>query len=211
MLRRTSSGSTAARKGGRRRHDQAAHWNHESASAKPAGQLGGDESDECYDFYYEVEITRNAASYFKTRRYRIDVTYNDGAAQSVSTVTPREIYVEKLVSQNRNEVQDVLLNGVSIPLGGTLNLVLGNTYTITLEASTATNGYEQIESFINFKNTIFQILSVTTTYTAFPVPDTDPLAYEKMYADGCGWVNDPTDVTTPKYASAQVRASTAAR
>ena len=77
-----------------------------------------------------------------------------------SSPTPRQIFVEHLVSQNRNEVLNVLLNGVAIPAGGTMNLVVGNTYTIRLEGKTATNGYEQIESFINFPNTIFQVLSV---------------------------------------------------
>ncbi len=54
-------------------------------------------------------------------------------------------------------------------------LILGNTYDIKLIGSTATNGYEQIESFINFPNTIFQINSVATTYTAKPSPATDPV------------------------------------
>jgi hypothetical protein len=153
----------------------------------------------CYDFYFEVEIERNSISYDETRRYRIDVTYDDpeiAGIQTVSTPTPREIYVEHLVSQNRNSVTEVRLDGVPVAAGGTMNLLVGNTYTITLVGSTATNGYEQIESFINFPNTIFQVLSVTTLYNHDE--GTDPLAATKLYADGCGWVNDPTD---PNYRS----------
>ena len=73
-----------------------------------------------------------------------------------------------------------------------MNLLVGSTYTIQLIGSTATNGYEQIESFINFPNTIFQVNSVNAAYSAFPTPHTDSLWAGKLYADGCGWVNDPT-------------------
>jgi uncharacterized repeat protein (TIGR01451 family) len=76
-------------------------------------------------------------------------------------------------------------------------LVVGQTYTIELVGSTATNGYEQLESFINFPNTIFQVLSVSTTYSA------DSSAYvsnpnNKLYGDGCKWENDPN---SPYYRS----------
>ena len=64
--------------------------------------------------------------------------------------------------------------------------------------STATNGYEQIENFINFPNTIFQINSVSTTYTANDLITPDPNAGNKLYADGCNWENDPN---SPNYRS----------
>ena len=146
---------------------------------------------DCFDFYFEVVITRTAAAYDTARQYHINVTA-DGLG-TISTPTPREIYVEHLVSQNRNSVLDVQLDGVSIAAGGTMNLVVGNTYTITLVSDTATNGYEQLETFINFPNTIFQILGVTTTYTADA--GTDPDAASKLYADGCGW-DDATRACT---------------
>jgi mucin-19 len=149
----------------------------------------------CHDFYYEIEVTRNAAAYDTTRRYHITATAD--IIGSVSTPVPRELYVEHLISQSRNHVLDVKLNGTSVPSGGTMALVVGQTYTIDLVGSTATNGYEQIESFINFPNTIFQVLSVSTTYTA------DTSAYvgnpdDKLYGDGCKWENDPN---SPYYRS----------
>src|SRR6185503_4097586 len=146
----------------------------------------------CTDFYYEVQITRNAAAYNTTRRYHITATAD--TLPTISTPTPREVFVEHLVSQNRNTVSDVRLNGVSVAAGGTMSLLVGNTYSIQLVGSTATNGYEQLESYINFPNTIFQVNSVTTTFTANA--GTDPLATTKVYADGCGWINDPT---SPNY------------
>ena len=124
----------------------------------------------CTDFYFEVQVTRNAAAYDTTRNYHIAVTADGGL--SVSTPTPRTLYVEHLVSQSRNAVTDVrvgttlaalTLPASSIPAGGTMNLMVGSTYYIRMIGFTATQGYEQLESFINIPNTIFQVLSVNTT------------------------------------------------
>lgn len=147
----------------------------------------------CYDFYFEVEVTRNAAAYDTTRRYHIEVTADGGIFES--TPTPREIFVERLISQNRNSTLDVQLDGASIAPGGTMSLVVGETYTITLVAKTATQGYEQIESFINFPNTIFQVLSVDTTYTA-ETSSSMASPYDTLYGDACVWQNDPN---SPQY------------
>ncbi len=59
----------------------------------------------CTDFYYEVTVTRNAAAYDHTRRYHITATADTLGV--VSTPTPRELYMEHLISQNRNTVSDV--------------------------------------------------------------------------------------------------------
>jgi uncharacterized repeat protein (TIGR01451 family) len=142
----------------------------------------------CHDFYYELEVTRTAAAYDTTRRYHITATA-DGLS-TIGTPTPREIYVEHLVSQARNHVLDLRLDGSSVPNGGTMTLLVGRTYTIELVASTATNGYEQLESFVGFPNTIFQVLSVSTTYSAdSSVPVGNP--NDKLYGDACTWENDP--------------------
>ena len=142
----------------------------------------------CVDLYYEIEITRSSAAYDTTRRFHITATADTLAA--ISTPIPREIYVEHLVSQNRNSVTGIKLNGINIPFGGTMNMTVGNTYSIEVDASTATNGYEQLESFINLPNVIFQTLSVTSGYSA-------PTGYtgDKLYADSCGWDSAPTDGT----------------
>ena len=117
----------------------------------------------CTDAYFEVEVAQNPAAFDTARRYHIAATDGTG---TVSTPVPRELYVERLVSQARNEVSDVKLDGVSIPAGGTMTLMVGGTYDITLVGATATQGYNQLESFINFPNTIFRVLAVNTTYTA---------------------------------------------
>ncbi len=154
----------------------------------------------CYDFYFEVELNPIAASFDQTRRYRIDVTYDDpdsGFRETITSPTPREIYVERLISQNRNSVIDVELDSVSVPVGGAMDLMVGETYIISLDASTATQGYEQIESFIHFPNTIFQVLSVNTDYSADSSAHVDN-PNNKLYADSCLWENDPDN---PNYRS----------
>ena len=152
----------------------------------------------CADAYFEIEVNQVVAAYDTTRGYHITATDGSG---TVSSPTPREIYVEHLISQNRNSITGIKLDGVSIPAGGSMNLVVGNTYTIELDGGTATQGYNQFEAFISFPNTIFQILSVSTTYSADNspyVPGPAPIATDKLYADACLWESDPT---SPNYRS----------
>jgi uncharacterized repeat protein (TIGR01451 family) len=148
----------------------------------------------CTDFYFEVEVTRTPAAYNTTRNYEIDVTANGGLTGA--SPTPRQLFVEHLISQSRNAVLDMQFrpSGVgayqSVPNGGGMTLLLGGTYDIKLVATTATQGYEQLESFINFPNTIFQIQSVSTTYSA----DTSTYVSnpnDKLYADSCSWDANP--------------------
>jgi uncharacterized repeat protein (TIGR01451 family) len=125
----------------------------------------------CLDFYFPIRVTRTSAAYNTTRRYHITVAA-DGVA-AVSTPTPREIYVEKIISQGRNTIMSIT---------GPTNVFVGQTYQYTLSASTATQGYEQLEAFLDLPNVVFQVQSISTTYTA-PAGATN----DKFYADACGW------------------------
>ena len=62
----------------------------------------------------------------------------------------------------------------SVAPGATMTLMVGQEYWIKLVGSTATNGYEQIETFINFPNTIFQSSSrwPRPTRRTRPLPST---------------------------------------
>lgn len=146
------------------------------------------------DVYFEVQVTRNPAAYNKKARYHIEVSAAGGI--TASSPKPRELYVERLISQSRNTNITVSLNGTPIPAGGEMNLYVGQTYTIALSSKTATNGYEQIESFINFPNTIFKINSVASTYSAATGGGTTPTT--TLYNDACTWENDPN---SPNYRS----------
>jgi uncharacterized repeat protein (TIGR01451 family) len=99
----------------------------------------------------------------------------------VSTPTPREVYVERIISQNRNSVNSIV---------GPTTVYVGSTYNYTVNASTATQGYPQLEAFLNLSNVIFQVLSIATTYSS-PAGGTN----DKFYADACGWDNNPLNGT----------------
>ena len=147
----------------------------------------------CSDAYFEVSVNRVSAAYDKVRNYHITATDAGGTA---STPTPRQLYVERLISQSRNGVNDVLLSSdgsayTSIPAGGSMSLVVGSTYWIRMVGKTATNGYNQLESFMSLPNTIFQVLSAQSVYSA-PAPNT---TNDKLYADACTWDNDPNSPT----------------
>ena len=129
----------------------------------------------CVDLYYPVTVTRTAAAYDASRRYHIAVSAT--GISSISTPTPRELYVEHLISQNRNSVQSI---------SGPTTVYVGQTYSYTVNASTATQGYAQLEAFLNLSNVIFQVLTISSTYTA-PAGGTN----DKFYADACGWDNNP--------------------
>ncbi|GEM_PF-2214491 len=131
------------------------------------------------DFYFNVVVTRNAAAFFTARRYHI--TASATGASAVSTPTPRELYVEKIVSQNRNSI---------VSIAGPTTVTVGQTYTYVLNCKTATGGYPQLVHFLNFPNAIFQVLTSSSTYTA-PSGGTN----DKIYADAGGWDNDPNSPT----------------
>src|SRR3989442_6142402 len=133
----------------------------------------------CTDFYYPVTITRSSLAYNATRSYHIAVSAT--GLSTITTPTPREIYVEKIISQNRNSVQSIV---------GPTTVYVGQTYTYTVNATTATQGYEQLEAFLNLSNVIFQVQAIATTYTSPPAATND-----KFYADACGWDNNPLSAT----------------
>ena len=80
----------------------------------------------CQDAYFEVQVSQVASAYDKSRPYFITAE-NPGGIDLVSTPTPRELYIEHLISQNRNAITDIKLNGSSIPAGGTMTLMVGQT------------------------------------------------------------------------------------
>jgi uncharacterized repeat protein (TIGR01451 family) len=130
----------------------------------------------CTDLYFNIQIQRTSSAYDTSRRFHIEVSGT--GISTVSTPTPREAYVEHLVSQNRNTITSVT---------GPTTVTVGNTYTYVYTSKTAPGGYEQVSTFLNWPNTIFQILSVSATYTA-PSGGTN----DTIYADACGWDPDPT-------------------
>jgi uncharacterized repeat protein (TIGR01451 family) len=149
-----------------------AYINLNGASALNVSSLAG---GACIDLYYSVVVTRTSLAYNATRSYHITVSAT--GVSTISTPTPREIFVEHLISQNRNSVQSIV---------GPTTVYVGQTYNYTVNASTATQGYAQLEAFLNLSNVIFQVLSISSSYSS-PAGGTN----DKFYADACGWDNNP--------------------
>ncbi|MCC6905527.1 MAG: hypothetical protein IT326_06755, partial [Anaerolineae bacterium] len=126
----------------------------------------------CQDVYYWVKVTRDAAAYTTTGNATVTVT--DGT--NTVSVT-QELEVEHLISQNRNS---------TISVSGPSVVQVGQQYTWTVNAKTATQGYEQLETFLTMCPSMFRIDSVTMRLSA-PAPTT----WDKLWTDGCSW--DHTD------------------
>ncbi|HEX2040416.1 MAG TPA: DUF11 domain-containing protein [Acidimicrobiales bacterium] len=133
----------------------------------------------CVDRYFFVVVTRDPAAYDTARGYH--VTANAPGVTAVSTPTPRQLYVERLLSQNRNAV---------LSISGPTTVYQGDTVTYTVEASTAPNGYSQLDTFLNLLSPIFSLLGVEVDYETPPGATTS-----SPYADACGWDPDPTSPT----------------
>lgn len=154
----------------------------------------------CADAYFEVQVQRTSAAFETSRQYHIT------AGSNYSTPQPRELYVKPLVSQARNGITDLrfatteaglLLPSASIPAGGSFSLTKGNTYFIRMSSYTAPGGYEQLETFSTLPNTIFQFLSVKTTYTADTTSNVSS-PHDMLYGDACYWEENPE---SPNYLS----------
>ena len=144
----------------------------------------------CSDFYINFDVTRTTDAWHTVQKYYLEATATNSAGNpvgSVRTPQPRQTYIEQLISQARNEVLDFYCNVAGGPdQRGTVNVSVGDVMECTTVAQTAT-AYPQLSLTANFPNIIFQMLNVTTSYS-------NPTGGENsaVYADGCGWVQDPT-------------------
>lgn len=128
--------------------------------------------------YFHVRVTRDANASETTRKFRIEASATGVA--TISTPANRELYVERLISQNRNSVVSITSPAIDRP--GHATVLVGRTYTFTVTAKTATGGYEQMETFETFPSPMFRIIDVDATY-AQPTGATN----DRVYADACGW------------------------
>jgi uncharacterized repeat protein (TIGR01451 family) len=163
------------------------------------GSIG---AGECVDAYFELQLTRSAAAFEQSRRYVIEAADLSGMA---STPSPRAIYIERLVSQNRNTTLQIRYgqqadqsDWVVLGAGTGIGLAVGQTYFLELTTETST-AYEELQSFLSLSNTIFRVKSVETTYTTLTAPPSRvPVPNPRLWADGCLW---ESDVDSPNYNS----------
>jgi uncharacterized repeat protein (TIGR01451 family) len=163
------------------------------------------DDEECLDAYFEIQITRATNAFGNTRPYRIEARDSDEVLLG-STPDFRQIYIEELIRQNRNEIVGLRFgeeqdgsDWQDIAGGGTVALVVGETYYLEKTTHTAT-GYEQLESFIALSNTLFRIHSVETEYEqlSFGAQNRIPQPHSQLWADACIW---QSDTQSPNYRS----------
>ncbi|AFZ11996.1 conserved repeat domain protein [Crinalium epipsammum PCC 9333] len=179
--------------------------NHHQITARP---------NNCFDAYYIVNVDRNAAAYNTVQRYRIEAvgdntgyvdtnSYPDpysGTLNAYDTGHTRQLYVEKILSQGRNEVVSFTNiagtsgSGVDTPTKENSSYILyaGSTYEFELATKTAT-GYPQLTISSNFPNLAFQLVDVKTDYETpgglssnMSNPDNT-----SIYANACGFISNP--------------------
>lgn len=152
---------------------------------------------QCAQVYFQAAINPVHAAFQQSRGYHITA---DDLTGNASSPVPRQLYVESLISQQRNSIQQFYLDGVLVPLGGSIQLVVGNTYTFAIKGGTATQGYEQLASYLNLPSAQFEITSTSSTYSANNSPFIDggaqPATTDILYANACGWDANPS---SPNY------------
>lgn len=115
-------------------------WINNRPGSRTVLDFEGLDPGDCVDGYFEIQLNRAAGAFFQSRPYRIEVSDPDENILGMSP-RPRQIYIERLVSQNRNSTnlirwgQDspqTQADWVTLGPGGGLNLAVGETYFIEL-------------------------------------------------------------------------------
>jgi uncharacterized repeat protein (TIGR01451 family) len=140
--------------------------NHHQVANKPAN---------CFDAYYNVIVERTTAAHNTVQKYYIRASSATGG--SVTTPANRQLYVEKVLSQGRNEI---------VSFSGPTSVTVGETYTYTLVSKTAT-AYPQLTISSDFPNAVFRFEDISTSYT-----NPSGAKNSSIYADACGWIADYT-------------------
>ncbi|MGD2250821.1 MAG: DUF11 domain-containing protein, partial [Candidatus Methanofastidiosia archaeon] len=106
------------------------------------------------DAWYQIEITRDTNAYDTTRDYTITVQGdNTGAANTISG----QLYVEHLVSQNRNNVTSMVAS--------TTTPSVGDTFTITVVSETGAKNYIWVNlPCCEYDPSVIEPVSVSCTY-----------------------------------------------
>lgn len=142
----------------------------------------------CQDFYYNFEVSRSLSAHQTYQKYYIEASADN--ASRVNTPRPRQIYIEQMISQARNYIYDFACDAGSGYQSGGVSVTVGDVFQCRARAHTA-SAYPQVSFTADIPNVVFQTLDVRTTYSS-PAGGKN----STVYADGCGWVQNPTD---PRY------------
>lgn len=132
----------------------------------------------CTDAYFLVTVARDAAAYDTSRAFHVEASAAGGVAATTGSIP---LYVEHLISQNRND---------AISIDGPQTVHVGGTYSYTATSSTAPQGYEQLVSFLDWPTAMFRIVDIETSLSHPPGTTIDT-----TYADACGWDADTRTCT----------------
>ncbi|MBC7118985.1 MAG: DUF11 domain-containing protein, partial [Methanobacteriaceae archaeon] len=106
------------------------------------------------DAFYLIEITRTTAAYTTSRNYTVTVAgTNTGTPDTITG----SLYVQKLISQNRNQVDSITVSNTTPTIGDTIK--------VTVVSRTASPTYNTVNlPLTNYNPNILQPLNVTITY-----------------------------------------------
>lgn len=109
---------------------------------------------ETKDVFYLVEITRNSGAYLTGRNYTVSI---QGLDTPLYTPTGR-IYVEKLLSQNRNDITGIYVSPN--------NPQVGDILTVTVTSTTGSANYPELAlPLVSYDPSMLLPLGMVTTYT----------------------------------------------
>ncbi len=145
------------------------------------------------DFYFEVAVTRDPAVYDTVQPYHIEAfeDFNGNGVPDLGeplvVLSNRELYVEHYISQARNDVASIQVAGHPVDPANPqpITVTVGETLTVTVTGSTATQGYEELVFETLFPTSVFQILSVSQTYSVPWAAVGNP--NRQMFADAGAW------------------------
>lgn len=113
------------------------------------------------DVFFGVKIDRSKAAYTTARRY--DITATNGTITDSLTDDPtdhtRQLYVERLVSQNRNATTSITVTKSG---SNVVSASPGDILTIVHRTKSAPGGYEETVNELTLPNDVFKILSTTS-------------------------------------------------
>ena len=132
----------------------------------------------CVDVYFNIIINRDIQALISSKGYHI--TASASGVATVSTPTPRELFVQDLSQTINNDLGTI---------SGPTNVFVGQTVQYTVQHNSIPE-YQQLMSFINFPLAIFRIESISVNY-ANPQNVTNTMPY----ADACGWDNIPGSIS----------------
>ncbi len=126
------------------------------------------DSGDCVEMFYTVRVSRTSAAYGSNRDYTVTVT-----SGSASVNIGQRLRVEQLQPIGGSSTTD---------LKGPSAVEVGTSYRWTVTGETPATGYPELAHYLNFCPDIFQIESVSATYS---VPAST--LGENLWADGCKW------------------------